>query len=131
MASRKKNKKSPLSESDQLLNNPFGELDFTNLPELPKKEQAKKLESAYPEIGRHIFKLRLEKKGRAGKKVTVIYNLPEDCDDVLMTLSSELRKHMGTGGTFTDNTIELQGDLRRKIADWLLVKGIRVIGDLG
>ena len=128
--SRKKNKKSPLTESDNLINNPFGGLNIDNLPKMEKKEEPVKKAAAYPDIGRHVFKIRLEKKGRGGKSVTVIYDLPDHCDHVIMSLSSDLRKQLGTGGTFANGTIELQGDLRRKAADWLIKKGIRVIGDI-
>ena len=130
MSRKKKNKKSPLTESDDLINNPFGALSFDNLPEMEKKPEPVKKVGAYPEIGRHLFKIRIEKKGRGGKSVTVIYDLPDHCDDVLMTMSSDLRRQLGTGGTFSNGTIERQGDLRRKAADWLIEKGIRVIGDI-
>lgn len=65
--------------------------------------------------------LRLERKGRGGKVVTVVAELSGD----LKTLQKELQKYCGTGGTVKRGQIELQGDHRKKIADFLLKKGYK------
>jgi translation initiation factor 1 len=76
---------------------------------------------------RIVAKLRMEKKGRGGKMVTVVDGLPRN-DTFLKELCSELKKTCGTGGTVDDGAIELQGDLRDRVRDALTKKGFRVKG---
>jgi translation initiation factor 1 len=74
-----------------------------------------------------VAKLRLEKSGRAGKEVTVIDGLPRNAAFVEQ-LARALKKACGTGGTFADGRIELQGDRRERVAALLRERGIRVKG---
>ena len=76
---------------------------------------------------RIVAKLRLEKKGRAGKSVTVVYDLPRNVD-FLKGLSQELKRACGAGGTIGDDTIELQGDLTARVRALLQSKGFVVKG---
>ena len=76
---------------------------------------------------RIVAKLRMEKKGRGGKTVTVVYDLPRNAA-FLKELCSELKKACGTGGAVDDGAIELQGDLRDRVRDVLTKKGFRVKG---
>jgi translation initiation factor 1 len=77
--------------------------------------------------GRIVAKLRMEKKGRGGKIVTVVYDLPQN-DAFLKELAQELKRACGTGGAVADNTIELQGDLRDRLREYLVKKGWQVKG---
>lgn len=61
-----------------------------------------------------VVKLRVEKKGRAGKIVTVLDGLPRN-SDFLEGLGKDLKKLLGTGGTADETLIELQGDHRAAI----------------
>jgi translation initiation factor 1 len=72
-------------------------------------------------------KLRMEKKGRGGKIVTVLYDLPRNAA-FLKELTQELKRSCGTGGTAAEDSIELQGDLRDRVRDLLLKKGFLVKG---
>ena len=74
-----------------------------------------------------VAKLRMEKKGRGGKTVSVVYDLPRN-DAFLKELCQELKRACGTGGTIQDDTIELQGDLRDRIRACLTKKGYTVKG---
>jgi translation initiation factor 1 len=76
---------------------------------------------------RVVAKLRLETKGRGGKGVTVVYDLPRNAE-FLKTLSQELKRSCGVGGTSTDDTIELQGDQRERLRALLKAKGYLVKG---
>src|SRR5688500_12630031 len=58
---------------------------------------------------RIVAKLRIEKAGRGGKTVTVIYDLPRN-EEFLKTLCADLKRSCGTGGTAGEDTVELQGD---------------------
>ncbi len=74
-----------------------------------------------------VAKLRLEKQGRGGKSVTVIYDLPNN-STFLKELSQELKRACGTGGTVAENTVELNGDLRDRVRELLAKKGWTVKG---
>jgi len=76
---------------------------------------------------RVVAKLRMEKKGRAGKTVTVVDGLPSNAA-FLKNLCSELKRACGTGGAVADAAIELQGDLRDRVRDVLEKKGYLVKG---
>lgn len=77
--------------------------------------------------GRIVAKLRMEKKGRGGKTVTVVYDLPNNAA-FLKELAQELKRACGTGGAVADDTVELQGDLRDRVREYLLKKGWQIKG---
>ena len=74
-----------------------------------------------------VAKLRMEKKGRGGKTVTVVYDLPNNAQ-FLKELCGELKRACGTGGAVADGAIELQGELRDRVRDLLAKKGYTVKG---
>jgi len=76
---------------------------------------------------RIVAKLRMEKKGRGGKTVTVIDGLPRN-EAFLKDLASELKRACGTGGVVLDDGVEIQGDLRERIREVLQKKGFLVKG---
>jgi translation initiation factor 1 len=76
---------------------------------------------------RIVAKLRMEKKGRGGKTVTVVDGLPNS-GAFLKELCSELKRACGTGGAIDAGLIELQGDLRDRVRDCLTKKGFVVKG---
>ena len=71
--------------------------------------------------------LRLEKKGRGGKSVTVVANLPRNAA-FLASLAAELKRACGTGGTAADGAVEIQGDQRERLRPLLAAKGWGVRG---
>ena len=71
--------------------------------------------------------LRVEKKGRGGKTVSVVHGLPQN-DTFLKDLCQELKRACGTGGAVLKGAVELQGDLRDRIRAVLLKKGFVVKG---
>jgi translation initiation factor 1 len=77
--------------------------------------------------GAIVAKLRMEKKGRGGKMVTVVDGLPNNAD-FLKELSQELKRACGTGGAVKDGTIELQGEFRDRLRELLAKKGYAVKG---
>jgi translation initiation factor 1 len=76
---------------------------------------------------RIVAKLRLEKKGRGGKAVTVVYGLPRNAA-FLKDLAGELKKACGAGGAVAEDAVEIQGDLRERVRDLLTRKGYTVKG---
>lgn len=80
-----------------------------------------------PVPARIVAKLRMEKKGRGGKTVTVVDGLPRNAA-FLKDLLQELKRLCGTGGAVADGTVELQGDLRERVRPALLKRGYAVKG---
>lgn len=76
---------------------------------------------------RVVAKLRMEKSGRGGKIVTVVYGLPRNAE-FLRTLTQELKRACGTGGTALEDGVELHGDLRDRVRERLQKKGYTVKG---
>jgi translation initiation factor 1 len=76
---------------------------------------------------RVVAKLRIEKAGRGGKTVTVVYGLPQNADFV-NELCQDLKRGCGTGGAVVDGTVQLQGDLRERIRALLSARNITVKG---
>lgn len=77
--------------------------------------------------GKIVAKLRMEKKGRGGKTVTVVFDLPRNAA-FLKELAQDLKRACGTGGTVVDDTVELQGDLRDRVRERLAARGYIVKG---
>jgi len=64
-----------------------------------------------------------DRSGRNGKVVTVIRGLPgKDLDE----RATELKRLCGAGGAIKDNTVEIQGDHRERVAATLRLLGYRV-----
>ncbi len=87
--------------------------------------QQKPGDAAVP--ARVIAKLRVEKKGRGGKTVTVVYDLPAN-QTFLKDLSQKLKRECGTGGAVTEDGIELQGEMRDRVRGILQRLGYTVKG---
>jgi translation initiation factor 1 len=80
-----------------------------------------------PIPNRPVAKLRIEKKGRGGKTVTVVFGLPNN-RAFLKDLSQELKRACGAGGAATEDGVELQGELRERVRELLIARGFLVKG---
>jgi translation initiation factor 1 len=76
---------------------------------------------------RIVARLRIEKKGRGGKTVTVVYDLPRN-QAFLKELCGELKRTCGVGGAVVENTVEVQGDQRERVRPVLVKKAWTVKG---
>lgn len=96
-----------------------------NLAQNKKKKDA----ADYPAIdpAKTTLKLRLEKKGRGGKTVTVVYSLPDN-PPYFKALLKELKNQCGTGGTGKGDSLEIQGDYLERVRELLVKKGFLVKG---
>jgi translation initiation factor 1 len=72
-----------------------------------------------------VVRVGRETKGRRGKGVTIISDLPLNDHD-LTELAATLKQRLGTGGTVKDGRIEIQGDHRDRIVQELESQGYRV-----
>jgi len=82
-------------------------------------------EKAAPPPSEQKAVVRLERKGRGGKTVTVVEGIlgpPEH----LAELAKRLKAACGTGGTAKDGAVELQGDQRDRAAKALEREGFKV-----
>jgi len=70
-------------------------------------------------------RVRYETQGRKGKGVTVISGLPLN-EEKLTAFSKELKRRLGVGGTVKDLVIELQGDRREQVTQFLSANGYDV-----
>ena len=71
-------------------------------------------------------RVRREKSGRAGKVVTVIYDL-QLSESHLKELAKELKTTCATGGTIKDGKIELRGDQRDRAVALLIRRGFKAL----
>ncbi len=76
---------------------------------------------------RVVAKLRIEKAGRGGKTVTVVDGLPRN-PTFLKDLAQELKRACGTGGAVREEAVEVQGDQRERVRQFLASKGFVVKG---
>lgn len=72
-----------------------------------------------------VVRVGRETKGRRGKGVTIISDLPLD-ENGLTELATKLKQRLGTGGTVKDGRVEIQGDHRDRILQELEGMGYRV-----
>ena len=66
----------------------------------------------------------LDKKGRNGKKATIVANLTLD-DENLKALAAQLKRHCGVGGSARGGEILIQGDKRESVLHFLKEKGFK------
>lgn len=95
----------------------------TAAPGVRRKEQASPAKAA---ASGGPLKMRLETKGRGGKAVTVLFNLPFSEADA-KTHMQTLQSQAGVGGTCKDGKIELRGDVRDKADAYFAKLGIKCV----
>lgn len=69
---------------------------------------------ALPDPPDGFVRLRREKGGRGGKVATTITGLPGS-EIELDALLKQLKQHLGSGGSRTGHTLEIQGDHRERL----------------
>lgn len=68
------------------------------------------------------IRVHLEKKGRGGKTVSIIKGIEGPEADIENLLRS-IKNYCGTGGSYKDEQLIIQGDQRDKIVDFLKKEG--------
>ena len=78
------------------------------------------------QYGDGVARVNYESKGRKGNGVTTISGLYTE-DINLKTLTKNLKKNCGSGGSIKNNIVEIQGDHRVKVREYLKQKGYKVL----
>ncbi len=81
--------------------------------------------AAAPPPSQQTVVVRIERKGRGGKTVTVVDGILGPPDH-LAAVAKKLKAACGTGGTAKEGTVELQGDHRDRAVAALEAEGYRV-----
>lgn len=76
-------------------------------------------------VGNSVVTISLETKGRGGKEVTVIKQLPLN-PMALKIMAAEFKASCGSGGTVSNGNIEIQGDHRSTLEKNLESRGFRI-----
>ena len=101
--------------------NSLGGLVYSTDPNFkPYEEHREEAETILP--AQQKIKVRLDKKHRAGKAVTLIEGfIGKETDK--QELGKKLKTYCGTGGAVKDGEIIVQGDNRDKVLQWLQKNG--------
>lgn len=110
-----KNKSSGGTGGDRYIYREFGGSDNPDAfergtPDLPPNQQQIRVEAS--------------SKGRKGKTVTIIRGF-QTSNETLNDLLKKLKTQCGAGGTLKDNEIEIQGDHKQKIVQYLIQLGYK------
>ena len=98
-------------------------LVFSTSKAIEKKPKSN--EKAY-QSGQGPIKMRLESKGRGGKEVTVLFNLPFT-ETEAKVFKRELQTVLACGATLKHSQIELRGDVRNKVESYCEKKNIKLV----
>jgi translation initiation factor 1 len=94
----------------------------------PRNHQGKKVPDEVVKAGmppaQQKVTVRLDRKGRGGKSVTVIEGLRMPHED-RVALLKQLKAGLGTGGTVNEDSLEIQGDHRDALMAVLEKMGYR------
>jgi translation initiation factor 1 len=102
--------------------NPFADLR-DKLPELPPGAPRRQEQ---PQKGPARAVVRMERKGRGGKEVTVVEQLGLAAKDLEIWLKA-LKGSLGCGGAIEGETLVLQGDQRKRLPAVLETRGVRKV----
>ena len=102
---------------------PRGRIVYSTDPD-PAPEPERRATAASQPKSQTVYVER-DRKRRRGKTVTVVSGIVAD-DAALRDLLKTLQKRCGAGGTAKDGEIEIQGDHRERVAEYLTEVGYKV-----
>lgn len=107
-------KSSPMADNDWKKR--LGVVYSTN-PDFKYQETSVQEQATLPPARQRLI-VRIDRRQRAGKQVTLVEGFVGTQDD-LASLAKTLKTKCGVGGTAKDGEITIQGDLRDKVTDLL------------
>ena len=93
--------------------------------DIPKEQETVQPKTKRPAKQKEPLHVRIEKKGRHGKVVTIVSGFT-GLTGIIEDLAKKLKSQCGVGGSVKDREIVLQGDLRKKVDSLLTAHGYRV-----
>lgn len=93
---------------------------FSTAPDFNFPGEKDNVESLTPD--EQFLKIKLDKKHRGGKVVTIVEGLSMN-EVEIENISKQLKTFCGTGGSAKNYEIIIQGDHREKIVEWFIKKG--------
>ena len=94
---------------------------YSTNPDFQYENDAEEEQQTLPK-NQQKLRVRMGKKGRAGKTVTLIQDFIGSEDD-LKELGKLLKSKCGVGGSAKDGEILIQGDFKQRIIDLLKAEG--------
>lgn len=94
---------------------------YSTNPDFKYQTEEAQEETTLPPSRQRLI-VRIDRRGRAGKQVTLIEGFKGSSDD-LAALAKTLKVKCGVGGTAKDGEITIQGDLRDKVTALLTSMG--------
>ena len=88
-----------------------------------KKDKDKGTKAYAPAAG--PTKMRLETKGRGGRAVTVLWNMPFT-EAEIKNLMKDVQGKKACGATFKDGRIEFQGDIKEALTAYFSEKSLKL-----
>ncbi len=89
---------------------------------LPRKEKLPARTTSTVDPAKQRIVVRLDRKGRCGKSVTLVEGL-QLADQDREALLKQLKAKLGTGGAVKNGTLEIQGDHRDGVTAHLCARG--------
>jgi len=134
----RRNKKIVLETSNDFGTSPFSSINVEGLSTFVPQEKTLETDGfSTPErkvvksekIGQgERLEIRREKSGRGGKTVTTVKPFPIYIGQAQKgKLLKKLKSTLGTGGTWNQQTMELQGDKREEIFAWMQASGFKPV----
>lgn len=124
MGKRDKKQEAPAAPAAPF-NNPFAALSAKR-EELPSGPAPAPAPEANEPKGPARAVVRMERKGRGGKEVTVVEQLGLRGAELEAWLKA-LKGSLGCGGTVEEDTLVLQGDQRERLPALLSARGVRKV----
>jgi translation initiation factor 1 len=111
-------------DDERPFHNPFGALAHLRGDAPPAPDPAPPAATAQPTARVARAVVRMERRGRGGKTVTVIEQLDLRAP-VLDDWLKDLKGQLGCGGVIEDGAIVLQGDHRKRLPALLSARGVK------
>lgn len=96
---------------------------FSTNPDFTYEEEAAQEEETLEPAGQNLI-VRIDRKGRSGKQVTLVTGFVGTADD-LAALGRILKMKCGVGGSAKDGEITIQGDFRDRVVALLKDMGYK------